>query len=487
MMDHRRWLTFWAAAAVALAFADASIVVLALPQIVDRLHTSIPHVVWVIAAYNLALIVGSVGVAIWGARLAFAHALIGGLVVFGIASIGSAVSNSLSVLVGFRVLQGLGGALLLCGSLPFLATATGAEDLPLGRWAAAAAIGAALGPAAGGLLTQIFDWRAIFVAQTPVALLGAFAAWRARADTPANFTPPAGAGPGPEDPAPDRADPQLGPVTANLALGFLSAGLIGALFLVTVLLINVWSLTPLTAAFVLLAIPLTTFLAERFSRDRSGLRFGAAGAGALAVGLVVLGSVTHKQVAVAVVALVLCGLGLGLAFPSLTTAALRGAGRPLSRVARTIAARDAGLVIGLLVLTPVFVNRLNAAQTTAIAPITKAVLSAPVSQVQQVELGAGLLAANRDAPQSQLPDIGPAFTNVERASAPPQRATLAHLEQRVQSLIVSAATGSFRRPLFLCAVFALLVFPVLGFVLLIRRRSQLVSWGMGSRGGQPAP
>ena len=50
MTDHRRWLAFWAFAAVALAFADASIVVLALPQIVTRLHTSISHVVWVIAA-----------------------------------------------------------------------------------------------------------------------------------------------------------------------------------------------------------------------------------------------------------------------------------------------------------------------------------------------------------------------------------------------------------------------------------------------------
>ena len=58
----RLWQNLWVRLAVALAFADASIVVLALPQIVDRLHTSISHSVWVIVAYNLALIVGAVAV-----------------------------------------------------------------------------------------------------------------------------------------------------------------------------------------------------------------------------------------------------------------------------------------------------------------------------------------------------------------------------------------------------------------------------------------
>lgn len=471
-MSSQRWLRFWASVAVALAFADASIVVLALPQIVDRLHTSISHVVYVIAAYNAALIAGALGVMFVGRRLGYLTALVTGLLVFGVASLGSAAAGSLGVLVGFRLLQGAGGALLLCGSLPFLTAASHSEQSPLGRWAAAAAIGAALGPAAGGLLTQVFDWRAIFLAQAPVAALGALAAWSARRE-PSPQAIDLGTASG--DPAPARPGwLTVGPATANVALALISAGLIGALFLVTVLLINVWQLTPLSAAFVLLAIPLATTVAERFSRGRSAVAFGAAGAASLAIGLALLGRVSHRQIGLAVIGLVLCGIGLGLGFPSLTATALRGGGHPLARVARTIAARDAGLVIGLLVLTPVFVDRLKVAQGQAVPSVTKAVLTAPLPVNSKLQLGAGLLAANAKAPQSQLPDFNPAFATVARTATPEAGQTLTLLQGRVHSEIVSAATGSFRRPLLLCSGFALLVFPLLGAVLLVRRRDQLM-------------
>ena len=58
----RLWQNVTVRLAVALAFADASIVVLALPEIVTRLNTSISHVPWVITAYNLALIVTAAAV-----------------------------------------------------------------------------------------------------------------------------------------------------------------------------------------------------------------------------------------------------------------------------------------------------------------------------------------------------------------------------------------------------------------------------------------
>ena len=57
--DGSLWARASVRVAIALAFADASVVVLALPQIVIRLHTSISHVSWVITAYNLALIAGT--------------------------------------------------------------------------------------------------------------------------------------------------------------------------------------------------------------------------------------------------------------------------------------------------------------------------------------------------------------------------------------------------------------------------------------------
>src|SRR5689334_12048408 len=108
----------WVRLAVALAFADASIVVLALPQIVIRLHPSIASSVWVIVAYNLALIAGSVAVVVSPRRPESRRALVAGLILFGVASLGCGAAGSLGTLVPLRCLQGLGGALVLSASLP---------------------------------------------------------------------------------------------------------------------------------------------------------------------------------------------------------------------------------------------------------------------------------------------------------------------------------------------------------------------------------
>ena len=82
------------------------------------------------------------------------------------------------MLVVWRCIQGAGAALLLCASLPLFAREHGGGGSTLQSWAATAAFGAAVGPAVGGILTQLFDWRAIFLAQAPVAALAAVAAIR---------------------------------------------------------------------------------------------------------------------------------------------------------------------------------------------------------------------------------------------------------------------------------------------------------------------
>jgi MFS family permease len=457
--------------AVALAFADASIAVLALPQIVIRLHTSISHVTWVITVYNLALITGSLAILPIARWLTSRWALIGGLALFGLASIGSGVANSLAVLLTMRSIQGVGGALLLAASLPLYASAAGPGESPLSGWAAAAAVGAAIGPATGGLLTQVFDWRAIFLAQAPVAAVAALAVAAAHVRSRRQSADRSDSASSLESVALPGARPRIQPLTANLALTFISAGLIGALFLVTVLLINVWQLTPLAAAVIVSAIPLATVITERATRRRSTPLLGATGAIALAVGLTGLALVTHRQLGWVIIALCLCGSGLGMAFPALTRAALSGRGKPVARAARTVAARDAGLVLGLLVLTPVFVHELNVAPKRAIAPIAKDVFSAPMPANVKFQLAAGLLAANASAPQSKLPDIGPVFAHLSAQANTSTRTQLASLKVQVKSLIEHAATRAFRKPLLYCALFALVVLPLMA----LRR------WGLDPR------
>src|SRR5262249_6560452 len=118
----------------------------------------------------------------------------------------------------------------------------------------------------------------------------------------------------------------LSPLLANLALLLVSAGLIGALFLATVLLINVWELTPLGAAAVLALIPIATPCAERLVGRRPAIETAAAGALVLAGGLVLLALIPQRELALTVAALALSGAGLGLAFPALTRVALQSRG-----------------------------------------------------------------------------------------------------------------------------------------------------------------
>jgi MFS family permease len=164
------------AVAVAVAFADSSIVVLALPELYGTFDTTIEGVAWVITSYNLVLAIAALVLVFVVHRVRANVLLAAGSVVFLGASIACALASSIGSLIAARSVQGLGGALLLAGSLPVLATLAGSSARGVAIWTAAGTLGAGMGPALGGILTQAFDWRAIFVAQAPVAglaLLGA--------------------------------------------------------------------------------------------------------------------------------------------------------------------------------------------------------------------------------------------------------------------------------------------------------------------------
>ena len=257
---------------------------------------------------------------------------------------------------------------------------------------------------------------------------------------------------------------------ANVALALLSAGLIGALFLVVILLIDVWQLDPLGAAGVVSAIPIATYLVERAARGRSPIRLGAAGATVVALGLVAITLLDHRQLGWMLLALLLCGAGLGLAFPTLSAAALNASGSPTVRAGRTVAARELGLVIGLLVITPAFVSDLKAVPKKAIPEVANAIIANPIPTPMKLELGVRLLATYNSTPQAQLPDLGPPFSAVSAKANGPQRSQLADLHANIDSTIETKVTGAFQRALLFSALFALLVLPVLAVELVLGRR-----------------
>ena len=153
-----------------IVFLDATVVQVALPALSDDLDAGLADQQWVVEAYLLALVTlllvgGSLGDQ-FGRRRMFVMGLVG----FGVTSILCAIAPSSELLIAFRALQGLAGALLVPGSLAILAsTFEGAErGKAVGTWTAWSGIATVIGPAGGGLLVDELSWRWIFWVNVPL-------------------------------------------------------------------------------------------------------------------------------------------------------------------------------------------------------------------------------------------------------------------------------------------------------------------------------
>jgi len=156
-----------------MVILDVAIVNVALPSIKTDLNFSQANLQWVISAY--AILFG--GVLLLGGRLADLlgrrRLFIAGLVLFTVASLLCGLAWSEASLIGFRALQGLGGALLAPAALSLLMTtfAEGRErNLALGIYGAASGSGAAVGVLLGGLLTSYLSWSWVFFINVPVGI-----------------------------------------------------------------------------------------------------------------------------------------------------------------------------------------------------------------------------------------------------------------------------------------------------------------------------
>src|SRR5690242_18520081 len=106
-----------------------------------------------------------------GDRLGRKRALQAGVSIFGLASLGALVADSADQVIAVRAAMGVGAALIMPATLSIIANLfTGKErGKAIGIWAALAAIGTGLGPLAGGLLLEWFDWWSVFMVNVPVA------------------------------------------------------------------------------------------------------------------------------------------------------------------------------------------------------------------------------------------------------------------------------------------------------------------------------
>ncbi len=423
------------AAAVAIAFADSSIVVLALPELYGRFHTTIEGVSWVVTAYNVAVAATALALVFLVHRVRAAALLGAGLAVFLAASIACALAESLGFLIAARSVQGVGGALLLAGSLPVLGALTGSAAAGTRLWILAGTFGLALGPALGGVLTQAFDWRAIFAAQAPVAALGMIGLVRSHVHPVAE----------------EGWRPSLArTLPANACLGLLFGALVGALFLAVLLVISVWDYSPIAGAGIVSALPVAAVAARPVERRLSGLVAICGGAALLAAGLVALALLPSASVWMAIWALALCGAGLGLAVPVLSNAALQpGAGMTRSGTL-TVGARHVGLVLALALIAPLLASKVPAAGDRALLRGTAVLLDAPIGLDKKVPVALDLRKAFARAQEGETPDLKQPFN----AHGAEHDSALAATRDRLAGAIAATITRASRSAFFVCAAFA---------------------------------
>jgi MFS family permease len=180
--EHRRAPWFAVATVCFGAFMgqlDASVVTLAFPALQRWSGAGLAGVQWVSLAYLLALVALLVPVGRWSDRRGRKLVYLYGFVLFTAASAGCGLAPSLPVLVGLRVVQAAGAAMLQANSVALVATSVPAQRrrAALGVQAAAQAIGLAAGPTVGGLLVTAVGWRWIFWINVPVGAVAVAAGW----------------------------------------------------------------------------------------------------------------------------------------------------------------------------------------------------------------------------------------------------------------------------------------------------------------------
>jgi hypothetical protein len=422
----------------ALVFADATIVTLALPNLLVDLNTSVYGVAAVLAVYTAVL--GCT--ALVAPRLlragSYAGIGVGALCLFSLACVGCALADGIAVLLVSRAVQGFAGALVL--------TVAGAALAPPRRagraWVSIAVLSAALGPVVGGALTQAFSWRAIFVAQAPVPLVAAVF-WRTWSEAP----PPTARLPRPK-------------ARTVVVLGLVSGALTALLFGVVLLLVVGWAMRPLSAALAVTLVPIAA-LAGFLVRGDVQTRV-VAGCALIGGGIGALAFLPTNNVGWLVVPECVAGLGMGMALTPLIENMLpeRSAGNR----AVNLAVRHLGVTLALVALAPVIAHDLDAATERAKLRTVAVVLDAPIGPSEKLRIAPVLVSSvHSDRPLAAV-----------RSDAPKARAEVSEEDRplfdamfdRVETVFVAAASDAFHRAFLIAAALAF----VAAFLLVVDAR-----------------
>jgi hypothetical protein len=440
-----------AALAATLVLADASVVVLALPPILIDLNASVVGVAAIIGIYTLVLGAALPVVARWR-RSPYLGPI--GMFCFAAASAGCGLAPNLATLIVLRGVQGAAGAAVLVAAFDLLGA--GNRNSRGGRiWLAAAVFGSAVGPTLGGALTQLLDWRAIFFVQAPLVALAGLLSLGAPRTSPATTATSVR----------DWISARAG------CLALVSAALTGVLFLLVLLLVSGWALSPLTAAGIVTVLPVAALIGTRIPGPDD--QRAIAGCLLIAGGVFTLAFIRLDSIGLTIAPQAVAGLGMGMALPALAGGLLPE--RNSAESARLLAIRHLGVTLALVVLAPIASAELNRAVDNVQLRGVAVFLDAKLPPLEKIDLAQVATADLRTvAPRSELRKaLDKGGADIKSSD----RAEYASIRQTTDRLLVSSVNSAFKPAFIVCAALALLAAAVL-FVTTRRRPTLVVVGGV---------
>jgi MFS family permease len=377
----------------------------------------------VLTSFNLGVALAAVPAA-YLARRRPRPAFVVGVAVFAASSLACGIAPTFEVLLGARCIQALGAALLVVSALDLLSQVTGSDARAARLWILAGVLGAAFGPAVGGILTELFGWESIFLVQVPLALVPLVAVHGVSARR-----------------VPDPAGrPHL---TANAALLLLSGGLVAALFLIVLLLVSGWGMSPATAGLVVTVLPVATIVAARRSPRSVGVGMRmASGVVLVAGGLTALAFLPRAGWAWTIPPQLLVGAGIGLALAALTERAVAGRADQVVHGGWTLGARHAGVVLGLVLLAPVLTSALERNEERAVQSSAAEVLDSRIPPLDKLGLARDALDEVESArDRGELPNVDNVFD--DRPDDDEYRSLRESLQDQLQRAVTDAFSGPF--------------------------------------------
>src|SRR5450631_1758586 len=169
-----KWLTLLAACfGLLMLYIDLFIVNVALPTIGQDFHAPLSTVSWTISGYALMIGVLPMGIGRLGDPKGQRAVYLAGLIIFSIASLACGLAPNITALIVFRVIQGIGAAIMTPGTLTIIIRAFPLSErgLAIGIYGGISGLGLIAGPVLGGLLVQGESWRWIFFINIPLGVI----------------------------------------------------------------------------------------------------------------------------------------------------------------------------------------------------------------------------------------------------------------------------------------------------------------------------